>query len=351
MGSRRSLQRDESRVRPVPDPAPRGEPESTGNSLLFSRLNLAERPFHSLSYPDINYTVIARPTLPPALCRVQPRSNRLTPAPTYTGDPGVRNAYIYPPTPASIGATGAANTFLCQLALSSAEYEQRRPAARRSRRGGCSRFPTPTRTASPPSYPRQRRHHHRRPSTVSNASDSGDPFINCRIRMNQRAWWRICGTAVGTKTYLNNGYPNLVWSGNVTLPTVLNGLGTTCRRPAFTLGSNNTSNPDYSQHPYWRSEMMQKVMNLTTVPDAPVRGLDHDRVLRGQAAGRSADGEREPGDVASHPGFRHPRARDPRLERPDDAVPRLLPGRPNQALRLRRDDPRQLHPGLWSIAR
>jgi hypothetical protein len=31
------------------------------------------------------------------------------------------------------------------------------------------------------------------------------------------------------------------------------------------LGANNSTNPDYSQHPYWRSEMMQKVMNLTTV--------------------------------------------------------------------------------------
>ena len=31
------------------------------------------------------------------------------------------------------------------------------------------------------------------------------------------------------------------------------------------LGANNATYPDNSQHPYWRSEMMQKVMNLTTV--------------------------------------------------------------------------------------
>ena len=61
-----------------------------------------------------------------------------------------------------------------------------------------------------------------------------------------------------TPTYLNNGYPNLVWSGNVALPTGLPSTG-------IYLGSNNGTNPDYSQHPYWRSEMMQKVMNLTTV--------------------------------------------------------------------------------------
>ena len=36
-------------------------------------------------------------------------------------------------------------------------------------------------------------------------------------------------------------------------------------QPAFYLGTNNATNPDTSQHPYWRSEMMQKVTNLTTV--------------------------------------------------------------------------------------
>ncbi len=56
--------------------------------------------------------------------------------------------------------------------------------------------------------------------------------------------------------YLNNGYPNLVWSGNS--PSVPTTTG-------YYLGANNGTNPDYSQHPYWRSEMMQKVMNLTTV--------------------------------------------------------------------------------------
>ena len=36
---------------------------NTGNWLLFS--NNAERPFHSLSYPDINYTVMRPANLPP----------------------------------------------------------------------------------------------------------------------------------------------------------------------------------------------------------------------------------------------------------------------------------------------
>ena len=58
------------------------------------------------------------------------------------------------------------------------------------------------------------------------------------------------------KYYLNNGYPSLVWSGNS--PSVPTTTG-------YYLGANNGTNPDYSQHPYWRSEMMQKVMNLTTV--------------------------------------------------------------------------------------
>ena len=109
--------------------------------------------------------------------------------------------------------------------------------------------PRATPTPPPPALP-----------TVSNASDSGDPFINV-VPVNAAsgpgggrpgAGGRHHGTY-----YLNNGYPNLVWSGNT--PTVHD------HRPAYYLGANNGTNPDYSQHPYWRSEMMQKVMNLTTV--------------------------------------------------------------------------------------
>ena len=78
-----------------------------GTGLLFSAI--PERPFHSLSYPDINYTVMRPATLPPASTTYNPGASGYNSA-TYTGDPGVRNPYIYPPGPTSIGPTGAANT-------------------------------------------------------------------------------------------------------------------------------------------------------------------------------------------------------------------------------------------------
>ena len=222
----------------------------TGNWLLFSAN--AERPFHSLSYPDINYTVMRPATLPPASATYNPGASGYHSA-TYTGDPGVRNPYIYPPAPASIGATGAANTsFASGIQFSGVTSNVALPPPIPARRlfqipdaytnGVAATYPPTPPTAA---------------STVSNASDSGDPFINVA-----QVTGALASVGAGP-TYLNNGYPNLVWSGNVTLPTVLNGLGHP--QTGVYLGSNNTSNPDNSQHPYWRSEMMQKVMNLTTV--------------------------------------------------------------------------------------
>ena len=88
---RRSLQRDEGRVRPVP--------ERCGRRTAAARSSAAlpERPFHSLSYPDINYTVMRPANLPPL---VPARSRqRLTPTRLRrrtAGDPGVRNPFIYP---------------------------------------------------------------------------------------------------------------------------------------------------------------------------------------------------------------------------------------------------------------
>ena len=52
----------------------------------------AERPFRSLSYPDIDYTVMRPATLPPS-----PFTNPPSTDPTlYTADPGVRNPNLYP---------------------------------------------------------------------------------------------------------------------------------------------------------------------------------------------------------------------------------------------------------------
>ena len=129
-----------------------------GTPLLFSAL--PERPFHSLSYPDINYTVMRPANLPPASATYNPGATGYNSA-TYTGDPGVRNPYIYPPGPTSIGPTGAANTVFAPgtLFVETMESRPTSPCPRRSRRGGCSRFPMPT-ARRPLIPPRRRRHHH-----------------------------------------------------------------------------------------------------------------------------------------------------------------------------------------------
>ena len=225
------------------------QPGVTPTPLLFSAL--PERPFHSLSYPDINYTVMRPANLPPASTTYNPGANGYNSA-TYAGDPGVRNPYIYPPGPTSIGPTGAANTVFAPV-RSSMESRPTSPCPRRSRRGGCSRFPMPT--ARRPLTPRgDADPRSATPATPATRSSTSPRDRELQATLAAGALGPVAGTS--GKYYLNNGYPNLVWSGNS--PSVPTTTG-------YYLGANNGTNPDYSQHPYWRSEMMQKVMNLTTV--------------------------------------------------------------------------------------
>jgi hypothetical protein len=227
-----------------------------GTGLLFSAN--PERPFHSLSYPDINYTVMRPATLPPASTTYNPGASGYNSA-TYTGDPGVRNPYIYPPGPTSIGPTGAANTVFAPGTLfNEVTTNVTLPSPIPARR----LFQIPDAYGPAPTYPPAAMPPPPPPAlpTVSNASDSGDPFINvvpvsAPANLAAGALGTVTGST-GTVYYVNNGYPNLVWSGNS--PSVPTTTG-------YYLGANNSTNPDYSQHPYWRSEMMQKVMNLTTV--------------------------------------------------------------------------------------
>ena len=53
----------------------------------------AERPFHSLSYPDINYTVMRPAALPPSGF-TDPILQTVN-ATNYTGDPGLKNPFLY----------------------------------------------------------------------------------------------------------------------------------------------------------------------------------------------------------------------------------------------------------------
>ncbi len=138
----------------------------------------ADRPFHSLSYPDIDYTVMRPAALPPSLSSYlginpttaalivpnsgafangnfnpssysPPATSPLWTTGLFVGDPGVRNYWLfsgyptetYPGTPLAGGAAAAPRTG--------------RSTRRRSRRAGCSRFPTVTGAASPRRAPQR----------------------------------------------------------------------------------------------------------------------------------------------------------------------------------------------------
>ena len=144
---------------------------------------------------------------------------------------------------------------------------------------------------------------------TSNASDCGDPWINNQIpsAVFQTPTTTVYPTA--PLFSLNNGYANIEWSGgnfydptaatpvNAPLPptgalglisaayapygqaTVLAGLGNltyssnngnaavsnTPGRTYLGVASTGSSNTDDRQHPFFRSEQLQKAMNLTTV--------------------------------------------------------------------------------------
>ncbi len=203
-----------------------------------------ERPFRSLSFPDIDYTVMRPATLPPS-----PFSNPPSTDPNiYTADPGVRNPQLYP------GYT-----------------TQNAPTGFVAASGG-----TP---AYPGAIPVRRLFQLPDASAESNASEPGDSFLN-----NQEptppastasnvpppapgalppATVQFNGTPL---TYaFNNGYPNIFWSiwrgdnfpGSSGAPPTSVGLGQPSD-PSSTL-------LDSREHPYWRIEMLQRVMNLTTV--------------------------------------------------------------------------------------
>ncbi len=158
------------------------------------------------------------------------------------------------------------------------------------------------------------------PPAISNASDSGDPYINNTIA-NQLLSPYVTNAGTYPPTFtppsqamytLNRGFMSLPWSGGVFFngnsttapyltatgvlpPTTINAAPYTA--PYLTLNPSGTplnlsyangnmqnttvqppnvgtpylggqtagANTDDRQHPYWRTEMLQKAMNLTTV--------------------------------------------------------------------------------------
>jgi hypothetical protein len=213
----------------------------------------SDRPFHSLSYPDINYTLMRPAALPPSAF-TDPKLPTPAPVPQppgsvpypptgytggYVGDPGVRNLNLYQGfTPAStatpVGSTPSSNPTTQVLV----------PPAIPARR-----------LFQPPDFS----------DAVSNAGESGDPYLNrltpVTVPNNPAPGALPPFTVVGNPlpVNVNDGKVSLVWTAG-TLPP---GVGSPY------LGANSVAGPpiqyDMTQHPYFRTELLQKAMNLTTV--------------------------------------------------------------------------------------
>jgi hypothetical protein len=239
-----------------------------GSGILYGYSG--ERPFHSLSYPDIDYTVMRPATLPPnANPATSPPPILPAAAPavpyisgSYAADPGVRNPLLYPggfgssvvppavPVPYAPGTPFDDGTGTGTALVPNVMLPPPVPALRLFQipdaYGKTAAYPPPP-LQVPPVLP---------PAPQSNASDSGDPFINVAQTLGALAPVAFNVAGVLTTFYLNNGYPNLVWSGNA--PN--NNAGV----PVQPYLGGAVGGADYRQHPYWRLEMMQRVMNLTT---------------------------------------------------------------------------------------
>jgi len=237
----------------------------------------ADRPFHSLSYPDIDYTIMRPAALPPSaysdpLATVNPTiawpPSYNSTANNYTADPGVRNPSVYQGFTTSLFAT----TYPLPGSLAPGTTPQSTPA-------GTGTVPLlmppavpPRRLFQPPDAFWSSTTNPTPPPaniiTGSNASDTGDEYLNNLVPVTATA-------ATGALPLFFTGYTpnaymvNLVWPAGSTLPS------TTPTMANPYLGSNSVAasngppvvqqQTDMKQHPYFRTELLQKAMNLTTV--------------------------------------------------------------------------------------
>src|SRR5207249_2809874 len=121
-------------------------------------------------------------------------------------------------------------------------------------------------------------------AAASNASETGDPYVNnLTLTPNPPAGGTVPVPAPGTLppiTYgsgltartgvLTNSVANVYWPG-ANAATAYDSAGAATPIPGGNnayLGANGGGGgggPDSKQHPYWRSEQLQRVLNLTTV--------------------------------------------------------------------------------------
>jgi hypothetical protein len=184
----------------------------------------ADRPFRSLSFPDIGYTLMRPAALPPSATYTDPVKN-LT-ATNYAGDPGIRNPFLY---------AGYASATAGQPASTAASLILPPAIA-------------PRRLFQPPDA-----------NIASNAGESGDNYLN-----NFKPGTASSATGAlpfPTGSVINDQVVNFFWTPP-TQPTLPTGVTV----PAY-LGNGVTpaAGTDYKEHPYFRNEMLQRAMNLTTV--------------------------------------------------------------------------------------
>ena len=217
----------------------------------------ADRPYHSLSYPDIDYTIMRPAALPPSaftdpiattpavtipLTTANWPPNYNTAANTYAADPGVRNPQVYEGFVTAASATPVATTPQSTPSLAG---------------GGTIPF------LLPPAIPPRRLFQAPDVSTASNASDTGDPYFNNLAPVSATTYTGALSPFTASYTPANN-VVNLVWGNGSTRPT-----GVT--NPYLGANSVGTGTPpvytqlDNKRRPYFRTEMLQKAMNLTTV--------------------------------------------------------------------------------------
>ena len=212
---------------------PVGTPTST--SAANVNLNIAaERPFRSFSYPDINQTVMRPASLPPSLYSTPTWTDSDTttagaqlpatqpvppPIPTppasayFVYDPGLKNPYLYP---------------------------------------GYLSGNFPTAKVNPPAIPARR---------LFQPPDS-DPLSNATLTQVDAVAGYLFNqpTIDGGIDASPPNYPPVLVSGAPVIGT------STAVLPNEFLGTKSSATVfDHSQHPYFRTEMLQKVMNLTTV--------------------------------------------------------------------------------------
>ncbi len=306
----------------VPGTPPQGIPANLLNNQWATGIP-AERPFHSLSYPDINLTIMRPAVLPPSPY-TNPAVNTAATVPNtgptgppliyYAGDPGVRNATLflgyttgsYPGTipPAAAGLTEYTLTTpwgtSYSPALPPAVPLRRLFQVADSYRGGTVSLSATGMGTAPSAGAGAATTF---PSTItnggSNASTAADPFLNNVIpvaplpadAITNVPYYPTGGLppimyAAGGNAYfaaLTRNNVDLYWPG-ANAASVYDGTvgdaaglpnpngGATPAVPPLPSGVSNPhlgssssgANADMREHPYWRSEQMQRLMNLTT---------------------------------------------------------------------------------------